>query len=468
MMLKQAAEDAGLRFLDLLAVAASLPIAYVAYERLFHRPQDAMPPLEAYGFPLVVMLILWVASAWFVELYARPRRSLGEMIARAGRALALVSLITCAVVFASKQVGISRLMTGIFFVTAGALLCANRVALRWVNRALRRRGHGLRHYAVVGNGELADEIVSVIASHPEWGMSLAGYVLEDGVPIVNPEAVVLGHVSRFGRILEEHVLDEVVFAVPRERLQGIEGAVRLCEEQGVGAMIALDVLRYGYTRMSIGEMDGLPMLALTRTPTDVLALAVKRAFDVLVSATALLVASPVLALVAIAIRVETPGPVLFRQRRVGRNGRLFEILKFRSMHVDAECRLDALRAQNEMSGPVFKMRHDPRVTRVGRFIRRTSLDEFPQFWNVLRGDMSVVGPRPPLPSEVRQYQRWQRRRLSVKPGITCIWQISGRNEVDFDRWMELDLEYIDHWSLWGDVRIALKTIPAILGARGAE
>jgi lipopolysaccharide/colanic/teichoic acid biosynthesis glycosyltransferase len=144
------------------------------------------------------------------------------------------------------------------------------------------------------------------------------------------------------------------------------------------------------------------------------------------------------------------------------------MLKFRSMHRDAERKLAALRARNEVSGPVFKMANDPRVTRVGRFLRRTSLDEFPQFWNVFRGEMSVVGPRPPIPDEVRQYKRWQRRRLSVRPGITCTWQVSGRSDVDFDRWMELDLEYIDTWSLWGDIAICFKTIPAVLSTRGAH
>jgi lipopolysaccharide/colanic/teichoic acid biosynthesis glycosyltransferase len=160
--------------------------------------------------------------------------------------------------------------------------------------------------------------------------------------------------------------------------------------------------------------------------------------------------------------------VFFRQRRIGLNGREFSMLKFRSMHVDAEARLEALKAQNEMSGPVFKMTNDPRVTRVGRFLRKTSLDEFPQFWNVLRGHMSVVGPRPPIPEEVRRYQRWQRRRLSVKPGLTCLWQVQGRNELDFAEWMALDLHYIDTWSLWGDLKIVLQTIPAVLLGRGAR
>jgi lipopolysaccharide/colanic/teichoic acid biosynthesis glycosyltransferase len=160
--------------------------------------------------------------------------------------------------------------------------------------------------------------------------------------------------------------------------------------------------------------------------------------------------------------------VLFRQRRVGLNGREFGLYKFRSMCHDAESKLAELRHRNEMDGPVFKMREDPRVTRIGRFLRKTSLDEFPQFWNVLRGEMSVVGPRPPIPTEVRLYKRWQRRRLSVKPGITCTWQVSGRNEVDFARWMELDLHYIDNWSLWHDLKIVLQTIPAVILGRGAR
>jgi exopolysaccharide biosynthesis polyprenyl glycosylphosphotransferase len=299
-------------------------------------------------------------------------------------------------------------------------------------------------------------------------MRLAGFVLEEGAAAADPNCVILGRVPGLGKILEEHVLDDVIFAVPRERLSAIEDAVKTCEEQGVGVMIALDVLRFGNARMSVGDLNGLPMLALTRAPSDELALAAKRMFDIAVSFTILFLLSPVFAALALAIKLDSRGPVFFRQRRVGLQGRTFDIFKLRSMHLDAEQRLESLRAHNEMSGPVFKMKNDPRITRVGRFIRRTSLDEFPQFWNVLRGEMSVVGPRPPLPSEVRQYKRWQRRRLSVKPGITCIWQISGRNNIDFDKWMELDLEYIDQWSLWNDIQICLKTIPAVLGTRGAQ
>jgi len=182
----------------------------------------------------------------------------------------------------------------------------------------------------------------------------------------------------------------------------------------------------------------------------------------------LVLGAPAFAAIALAIKLESPGPVFFRQRRIGLNGREFWMWKFRSMCHDAEARRAELERHNEMDGPVFKMSQDPRVTRVGRLLRRTSLDEFPQFWNVLRGRMSVVGPRPPLPEEVRRYKRWQRRRLSVKPGLTCLWQVRGRNQLDFAEWMALDLHYIDTWSLWGDLKIVLMTIPAILMGRGAR
>jgi len=194
----------------------------------------------------------------------------------------------------------------------------------------------------------------------------------------------------------------------------------------------------------------------------------KRLMDILTAFAGLLVSVPLMVIIAVLIKLESKGPVLFRQTRAGLNGRRFVLLKFRSMVDDAEHQRAALEVLNEMSGPVFKLTRDPRVTRVGAFLRRTSLDELPQLWNVLKGDMSLVGPRPPLPSEVKRYERWQRRRLSMKPGLTCLWQTSGRNEVDFDEWMRLDMEYIDTWSLTKDVKIILKTIPAVLFARGAK
>ncbi|HZN54297.1 MAG TPA: sugar transferase, partial [Candidatus Polarisedimenticolaceae bacterium] len=223
-----------------------------------------------------------------------------------------------------------------------------------------------------------------------------------------------------------------------------------------------------FARMYQTDLDGTPMLTVSATPRQPVALLVKRMTDLVASAGALVLLSPLYAVVAVLVRATSPGPVFFRQTRVGLNGRTFTLYKFRSMVHDAEAGRAALAGRNEMSGPVFKIKDDPRITPVGRWIRRFSIDELPQFWNVLRGDMSLVGPRPPIPEEVKKYERWQRRRLSMKPGITCLWQVSGRNGIDFEDWMKLDLAYIDTWSLRLDVQILLRTVPVVLTARGAH
>ena len=307
-----------------------------------------------------------------------------------------------AIFFLRLHEEVSRLFFGTYFVLTFVLLAGNRVVLRTVARSARTHGHNLKVFAVVGSGDLARDVVQTVEEHPEWGFQFAGHILDaQGVGNPRPE-LVLGTVAQLGQILDDNVIDEVIFAVPRERLSHIEGAFRLCQEQGANARVCLDLFQFGGSHVALGEMDGLPMLAFTRAPTDEVALLFKRAFDLLSSAVAVLLLSPAFIATAIAVKLDSPGPVFFRQTRVGKNGRPFKMLKFRSMHVDAEARLDSLRAQNEASGPVFKMRNDPRVTRVGRFIRRTSLDELPQFLNVLTGEMSIVGPRPPVPAEVKQ------------------------------------------------------------------
>jgi exopolysaccharide biosynthesis polyprenyl glycosylphosphotransferase len=212
----------------------------------------------------------------------------------------------------------------------------------------------------------------------------------------------------------------------------------------------------------------MPLIHFQTPPGDSWELVVKRMIDIAVAAVALVVLSPIFLLLALGVKT-TPGDVLFRQTRVGLNGRLFQMLKFRSMHTGAEAALSELRERNEMEGPTFKMKNDPRVTPFGRFMRRFSLDELPQFWNVLIGDMSLVGPRPPIPGEVGLYERRSRRRLSMRPGLTCTWQVSGRNEIkDFESWVKLDLHYIDNWSLTGDLVLLLRTIPAVLLGTGAR
>ena len=460
-----ASRGASLRLFDLGVLVLAFPAAYAAYGTL--RTRGELAPMNAYLPAVVLTIVLWAVCSWLYQVYEAPvgRGATGEL-ARTARAFAMVAVGVAAVAFLARQQGASRLLAGLYFAVAFALILGGRVVSHELAR-MTRGGRNARRYAVVGTGGMAREIVESISAHPEWGLRFAGFIRLDGTRD-RSRGPVLGLLSRLGRVLEDEVLDVVIFAVPRERLGDVERGMHLCEEQGVEVRISLDILRFGSGNMMIADVDGVPMLAFTRTPSDAIALAAKRVFDVLASAFALIVFAPLFAAITLAIRIDSPGPVFFKQRRVGRNGRAFQMLKFRSMYQDAEQRLESLRAQNEMSGPVFKMRDDPRITPVGRFLRRTSLDELPQFWNVLVGEMSVVGPRPPIPAEVREYKRWQRRRLSVKPGITCLWQISGRNNVDFDRWMELDLDYIDRWSLWSDLAICLKTIPAVLSARGAR
>jgi exopolysaccharide biosynthesis polyprenyl glycosylphosphotransferase len=457
----------GLKLSDLAVLAIAMPVAMQARDRLLHAA--AIPfALERYALTLAATMLLWFAAARMFDVYDVYRtRPVTWELSRLARAMGSVAIAISALGFLAKQQDVSRLFVGLYFALSLALLAANRLVVRFAARALRRRGYNGHIYAVVGTGPLASEVVDNVVAQPEWGYTFAGYVLTDGdeAPAGQP---VLGKLAQLGRLLETHVLDEVVFAVPREKLPDIEDAVAVCEELGVSVRICLDVFRYGPSKMSLEEVGGLATLALTRTPSNGMALIAKRAFDVAVSLVTLMLLAPVFALVALAIRFESRGPIFFRQRRVGQNGRAFMMVKFRSMHIDAEARLEALKHFNEAGGPAFKMKNDPRITKVGRFIRRASIDELPQFWNVLRGQMSVVGPRPPLPTEVAQYKRWQRRRLSVKPGITCTWQVSGRSNISFDRWMELDLDYIDNWSLWRDVQIVMKTIPAVLKARGAH
>ena len=469
--MKNRVVDGTVRLLDILCIAVAVPAAYWTRDLLPVNTRGSLVPLSDYWPFLVFSMLLWIGATWFFQVYESFRtRSVWPEIGRITKALVAVALVQVAAIFFLRLAeDVSRLFFGTFFVLAFALIVGNRAILRQIARSARRSGHNTRVFAVVGSGDLAHDVVATVADHPEWGLQFAGHVLlDEGGRASAPSELVLGSVSQLGQILDDNVIDEVIFAVPRERLSSVEGAFRLCQEQGAGARVCLDLFDVGGAHVALGELDGLPMLSFNRAPTDEVALLFKRAFDVVSSAIALALFSPVLVAAAVAVKLESPGPVFFRQTRVGKNGRPFTMLKFRSMHIDAEARLDSLRALNEVSGPVFKMKNDPRVTRVGSFMRRTSLDELPQFLNVLAGEMSIVGPRPPVPAEVRQYQRWQRRRLSVKPGITCTWQVSGRSDISFDQWMELDLAYIDTWSLWQDVRICLRTVPAVLLSRGAH
>jgi exopolysaccharide biosynthesis polyprenyl glycosylphosphotransferase len=263
-------------------------------------------------------------------------------------------------------------------------------------------------------------------------------------------------------VLRNHVVDEAIFAVSKETLARLEEVFLMCEEEGVKTRVMLNFFPHVTSKVHLEALHDVPLLTFTTTPQNEYLLFIKNVLDVSMAALGIVLLSPVLLTVALLVRLTSKGPVIFRQTRCGLGGRKFVLYKFRSMIEDAEESRQQLEHLNLMSGPVFKARNDPRVIPIGRFLRKFSIDELPQLYNILRGDMSFVGPRPPIPQEVEKYERWQRRRLRMKPGLTCLWQVSGRNQIDFDEWMRMDLLYIDNWSLLLDFKIFLKTIPIVL------
>ncbi|MBI4432536.1 MAG: sugar transferase [Candidatus Omnitrophica bacterium] len=364
---------------------------------------------------------------------------------------------------------LSRGFLVLYTVMSVILLFAVRSAVLAAALAVRSLGQDQKNLLIVGTGQRAQKFADLVTVHKEWGYHVVGFL--DRYPDMVGEPIagtqVIGTLENLPAVLKTQVIDQVVFVIPRKWLEQIEKCLRYCEAVGVPATLATDFFDMSIASRETEEMDGFTYLTFHTRLLKEEELLLKRVFDVLVSSVALVVTAPLLAFSALAIRLTSQGPVFFKQIRCGRNGRRFVLYKFRSMVTDAEARLQELKPLNEMSGPAFKMKNDPRVTPIGKFLRKTSLDEFPQFWNVFRGDMSIVGPRPPLPAEVAEYQPWHRRRLSMKPGITCLWQASGRNQIGFEDWMKLDLRYIDHWSLWLDMKIMLLTAKALLTRRGA-
>ena len=372
-------------------------------------------------------------------------------------------------IFVLRYQFVSRIFLFLFFFLNIPLVLLLRVLVRQTILFLNwKNGHD-RAFLIVGGGEGARLLLRVLEKHRDLGLRVLG-ILWPGGSIPEKKIAgypVLGQASDLLAIVENQVVDEVIFAVPQEDLQKCEDLFLLCKERGITTRILLELFPHSIDKIYVEEFDGLPLLSFSSTSTNELLLMVRRILDMAGSFLLLAILSPLFLLIGFFIRLDSSGPAIYRQIRCGLNGRKFWFYKFRSMIDGAEQQKGGLTPYNLMNGPVFKMENDPRITRVGRFLRKSSLDEIPQLFNVLRGDMSLVGPRPPLPEEVAQYKGWQKRRLSMKPGITGLWQVSGRNLLDFDDWMKMDLAYIDHWSLWLDLKILLKTIPAVFSRKGA-
>jgi exopolysaccharide biosynthesis polyprenyl glycosylphosphotransferase len=351
------------------------------------------------------------------------------------------------------------------------LVIAKTWAVRRVLMRLRRSGRNWRSVILVGSGEKLREFVRLVGSHPFWGFKLEGVVDDSGREAKLVEGIpVLGECADLIPLLERNPVDEVVFIPGRRSLEELAPLFEQCEEMGVRTRLALSFFHSTIARPVLDSFQDIAVVTFSPVREMSSALLFKYAFDRIAALALLILLSPLLLATVLAIKISSRSwraPVLYGQTRCGLHGRPFTLHKFRSMRVGADKELAALRERNEMAGPVFKIRDDPRVTPLGRLLRKTSIDELPQIWNVLVGEMSLVGPRPPLPSEVEQYDRWQRRRLSMKPGITCLWQVKGRNQIPFETWMKLDLEYIDNWSLLLDFKILCRTVYVVATGYGA-
>jgi exopolysaccharide biosynthesis polyprenyl glycosylphosphotransferase len=466
-----------LKLLDVLLMVAAFGLTTVLIVR-----EQGQVPLDQFMsvriklsnffiFGLCLLVNHVIFSACSLYRSRRLSRKVAELV-DVLKAVSLSSLCFLAIGFICWVKMITPQFIVTLWIVATVILVGSRITLRSLLTQVRRRGRNLRHMLILGTNARALEFARKISSHEELGYRLVGFVDDDWA---RPEEFdshgfkVVSNYAGLAEYLRRNVVDEVANLLPfASRHKNFSEVADLCSQHGI--IMRFDPNVFGLKRSDwhTEELDGEYFIAACGDSMESWPHIVKRMFDIAVSFSLLMITFPVMLGAALAIKLTSPGPVFFLQERIGLNKRRFLIYKFRTMVPNAEDLMTELLKQNEASGPVFKMKRDPRITPVGRFLRRSSIDELPQLLNVLRGDMSLVGPRP-LP--VRDYEGfgedWQRRRFSVKPGITCLWQVNGRSNISFDRWMKLDLQYMDEWSLWLDMKILAKTIPAVMKGSGA-
>jgi exopolysaccharide biosynthesis polyprenyl glycosylphosphotransferase len=455
---------------DILLVALGFQAAYQT-RSILHLEHNFFLTVDKKALVLGFSLVAWVTIGLWLEIYEKLDSGHPRVILRdSARQCAYGAL--CMVVFEYVlRLDLSRFFLVLFSAYAWVVLLLFRLTAGRVVGVIRREFAAPHYVMVVGTGERAINMARALERSTEYGVRLRGFFTEqpEGAvsEIVLDSAYPVNPIAELPAILRRHVVDEIIFAVGSERLAELEEVFLLCDEEGVRTRVAVDFFPHVNSTVSLDRFGGTPLLTFSAAPYDEIRLLVKRATDLGIAAAGLVVLSPFMALVVLLIRLTSPGPAIFRQERCGLNGRRFRFYKFRSMCQNAEELKDAL-AHLSTRETAFKIPDDPRLTFIGRYLRKFSVDEWPQLWNVLRGDMSLVGPRPAVPSEVDQYKRWQRRRLRMRPGLTCLWAVSGRDNVDFETWMKLDMQYIDNWSLALDWKILLRTIPRVLMGHGAN
>ena len=427
-----------------------------------------VPALPSPEFSVGLFVAVWIGLLWSHGLYrSRARWTITGELVDVLQATGFLIAITLSSLYLFKLADVSRLMLIFVFPSMATGAFAIRIVMRMTLIFLRDSGRNVRYMLILGANARAKAFAEMVEAHKELGLVVIGYLQADakdnGVVLDRP---LLGTIDQLETVLHSRIVDEVGICLPFSMEETIEQAALLCQKEGKVVRIPVAPVERVLTHGHLESIDGVGVYLFTSGPDRVLSLLVKRCVDLAGAAVLLTLLSPFFLILAVLIKMDSPGPVFFRQKRVGLHGRVFPMVKFRSMVQDAETQVSALRHRNEIQGQAFKVADDPRRTRLGCFLRRSSLDELPQLWNVLRGQMSMVGPRPPLPDEVAAYDVWHRRRLSMKPGMTGLWQIGARSEPEFDRWVEKDLEYIDTWSLWLDFKIMARTVPAMLLGEG--
>ncbi len=455
---------------DVLLTALAFEAAYrIRLALPLERDFFIIPPVRALLLGFVVLS--WVLLGSSLGVYQRLESATPLQILRDAFRQCFAGGIALVIFEYTLRLDLSRPFLAMVVVLAGLLICLFRLNAGRVVKRLRREFGGPHYVMIAGVGEPALRLAHMVEQSRDIGVRLIGF-LANGAN--RPDTLQIGaeypvhSYSELDSLLANQVIDEILFAVDSGELAGLEEVFLFCDEEGVRTRVLVDFFPHVNSNLYLDRIGSTPLLTFSAAPHDEIRLLVKRLIDVLLAGAALLVAAPAMMLIAIAIRLTSPGPAIFRQIRCGLNGRRFVFYKFRSMCEDAEQLKPALAYLNARDSVVFKIPDDPRLTPIGKLLRKFSIDEWPQLWNVLKGDMSLVGPRPAVPEEVEQYKRWQRRRLRMRPGLTCLWAVAGRDALDFESWMRLDMEYIDTWSLALDWRIILRTIPRVLTGKGAH